>query len=275
RAYWALFRRRLERLAPGEPDTGLTRERWVIPFLSLLGYDLAYQGWVEAAGRKWPISHRADPDPQAPPVLVVGYGTDLSRADRALGNRSPHGLLQDYLNASEHLWGLVTNGRSLRLLRQTPFLRRQAYLEVDLEGLMEGDAQAEFALLFRLLHRSRLPRRAEEGRECLLERYHQEAVAQGDRARERLRDGVERFLEELGTGFLQGPHGEELARDPEALYGDVLRLAYRLLFLLVAEARGILGGNEAYREGYGLARLARLVDDPEAYTEEGDLWLGL
>ncbi|MCS7217347.1 MAG: hypothetical protein NZ924_06810, partial [Candidatus Bipolaricaulota bacterium] len=132
RAYWALFRRRLERLAPGEPDTGLTRERWVIPFLSLLGYDLAYQGWVEAAGRKWPISHRADPDPQAPPVLVVGYGTDLSRADRALGNRSPHGLLQDYLNASEHLWGLVTNGRSLRLLRQTPFLRRQAYLEVDL-----------------------------------------------------------------------------------------------------------------------------------------------
>ncbi|WP_038045154.1 Eco57I restriction-modification methylase domain-containing protein [Thermus caliditerrae] len=274
RGYWQVFRRRLERLAPGEKDASLTREGFVLPFLGLLGYQPVYQGWAEAAGRKWPISHRADPHPEAPPLLVVPFGTDLSRADRALGGRSPHGLLQDYLNASGHLYGLVTDGRALRLLRQNPFVRRQAYLEADLEAILSGDGQAEFALLFRLLHRTRLPRGLGD-RECLLERYHQEALSQGERARERLREGVEAFLRELGTGFLEGPGGEGLAQDPQGLYEGLLRLAYRLLFLLVAEARGVLGGNRAYREGYSLARLLRLADEPEAYTEDTDLWQGL
>ncbi|KGQ22835.2 hypothetical protein THFILI_04745 [Thermus filiformis] len=275
KAYWVLFQRRLERLGEGESKTSLTREGWAMPFLGLLGYSLTWQGYVEAGGRRWPISHRAGPEPGAPPVLVVSYESDLSRADPGLGRRSPHGLMQDYLNASEHLWGLVTNGRVLRLLRQTPFARRQAYLEVDLQALMEGDAQAEFALLFRLLHRTRLPKTPAEARESLLEQYYQEALSQGERAREKLRDGVEAFLKQVGTGFLRGPGGEKLAKNPQTFYEDLLRLAYRLLFLLVAEARGVLAGNEVYREGYGLERLARLVDDPEAYTEDRDLWLGL
>ncbi|WP_117236617.1 Eco57I restriction-modification methylase domain-containing protein [Thermus sediminis] len=169
----------------------------------------------------------------------------------------------------------MTNGRVLRLLRKTPFVRRQAYLEVDLEALMEEDRFGDFALVFRLLHRSRLPKEAATAHEAPVERYHQMAVEQGERARERLRDAVEACLQELGTGFLRGPSGEELKGDPKALYEDLLRLTYRLLFLLVAEARGVLGGNGLYQKGFSLHRLLRLSERREAYTEDPDLWLGL
>lgn len=270
---YTLFRARLERALGTEAEGEVTRERWVRPFLSLLGYRLDYRGHAEAGGRKYEILYRADEGEEAPPVHVVPWGQDLSRATRR--GRSPHGLLQDYLNASEHLWGLVTNGRVLRLLRKTPFVRRQAYLEVDLEALMEEDRFGEFALVYRLLHRSRLPRDAATAHEAPVERYHLMAVEQGERVREGLREAVEGFLQELGTGFLRGPMGEELARDPKALYHDLLRLAYRVLFLLVAEARGVLGGNEVYREAFGVHRLLRLSEKREAYTEDPDLWLGL
>ncbi|MFN4074096.1 MAG: hypothetical protein ACK4G4_11890, partial [Thermus sp.] len=242
---WTSFQKRLENPSSTASDSAATRAGFVGPFLSLLGYDLFCQReWPEAAGRKWPITCRATQDPEAPPVLVVGYSSPLGKASPHLGHRSPHGLMQDYLNASGHLWGLVTNGRSLRLLRQTPFLRRQAYLEVDLEAILEGDGQADFALLYRLLHITRLPRSRAEAQESWLERYHQQAMAQGERARERLREGVEGFLRELGTGLLRHSppaRAEEAKANPTAFYQDLLRFTYRILFLLVAEARGSLG----------------------------------
>ena len=40
--YWEAFRSGLERLPPDDPGTSLTRERWMIPFLSLLGLSLIH-----------------------------------------------------------------------------------------------------------------------------------------------------------------------------------------------------------------------------------------
>jgi hypothetical protein len=273
KALWRLFKERLEGALGTEREGEVTRERWVRPFLTLLGYRLDYRGHAQAGGKTYPILYRADEGSEAPPVHVVPWSQELGKAGR--GGRSPHGLLQDYLNASEALWGLVTNGRQLRLLRKTPFVRRQAYVEVDLEALMEEDRFGDFALVFRLLHRTRLPKEAATAHEAPVERYHQMAVEQGERARERLREAVEALLQDLGTGFLQGPSGEALKEDPKALYEDLLRLTYRLLFLLVAEARGLLGGNELFQKAFSLHRLLRLAENREAYTEDLDLWLGL
>ena len=273
KALWRLFKERLEGALGTEREGEVTRERWVRPFLTLLGYRLDYRGHAQAGGKTYPILYRADEGSEAPPVHVVPWSQELGKAGR--GGRSPHGLLQDYLNASEALWGLVTNGRQLRLLRKTPFVRRQAYVEVDLEALMEEDRFGDFALVFRLLHRTRLPKEAATAHEAPVERYHQMAVEQGERARERLREAVEALLQDLGTGFLQGPSGEALKEDPKALYEDLLRLTYRLLFLLVAEARGLLGGNELFERAFSLHRLLRLAENREAYTEDLELWLGL
>ncbi|GLV49278.1 hypothetical protein TJA_23790 [Thermus sp. LT1-2-5] len=272
KALYSVLRKRIEGALGTEAEGELTR-RWVRSFLELLGYRLHHRGWAEAGGKRYEILYGADEAPESPPVHVVPWSQDLSRAGRR--GRSPHGLLQDYLNASDHLWGLVTNGRHLRLLRDSPFVRRQAYLEVDLEALMEEDRPEEFALVYRLLHRSRLPKDWASAKDSPMERYFQQALAQGERAKERLREAVEGFLVDLGTGFLRGPGGQDLARNPEALYHDLLRVAYRVLFLLVAEARGVLGGNEFYRQAFSVRRLLDLSADREAYTEDIDLWLGL
>lgn len=55
----------------------------------------------------------------------------------------------------------------------------------------------------------------------------------------------------------------------------MLRLVYRLLFLLTAEERGLMGGDPLYRDHYGVGRLRRLCTRRTAYTDHDDLWLSL
>ncbi|MFN3928100.1 MAG: N-6 DNA methylase, partial [Thermoflexus sp.] len=282
---WKVFRRRLERLPEDDPATSLTREGWMIPLMGLLGYELRYNPKAhDVDGVSYAISHRAGEPEDAPPVHIVGARRELGRVDPSGRPRlSPHALLQEFLNRSEHLWGIVTNGRILRLLRKSTFQRRQAYVEFDLETIFEaegGERFGDFLLLYRLLHRSRLPHGVADAHECWLERYYQEALEQGNRARDRMRDGVEECLKILGTGFLRANPGWRA--DAHRLYADLLRLVYRILFLLVAEERGLLGGNDLYREHYSISRLRRLVDRLEAQygrtagsPQHDDLWHSL
>lgn len=67
-AQWALFRRRLARLPDDDPATAITRDAWVIPFLSLLGYDLhANPHPYEIDEARFAISHRAGACPVMSP----------------------------------------------------------------------------------------------------------------------------------------------------------------------------------------------------------------
>ena len=76
---------------------------------------------------------------------------------RGAADQSPHSLVQELLNRSdEHLWGIVTNGLSLRLLRDNVTLTRQAYVEFDLEAMFASEVYADFALLWLCAHQSRL-----------------------------------------------------------------------------------------------------------------------
>jgi hypothetical protein len=283
--YWQKFREALERLPQEESATPLTRDRWMIPFLSLLGYELSRNPRAyEIDGETFAISHRAGENEDAPPVHIAGARQELGRRAQGGPRLSPHALVQEFLNRTEHTWGIVTNGLKLRLLRKSPAVRRQAYLEFDLQTIFEADRFDDFVILFRLLHRSRLPRGLDDASECWLERYHRQSVELGNRARDRLRDGVLEALKILGNGLLAHPKNDALREkiragnelSPEEFYRQLLLLVYRFLFLFTAEERGILGGNEIYRRGYSLTRLRRLADDPRArYDHHSDLWLSL
>ncbi|GAB4495775.1 MAG: N-6 DNA methylase [Anaerolineales bacterium] len=279
RTLWQVFHRRVERLPQGDLATSETRELWVIPLLRLLGYDLQYQPRaLEVDGLSFAISHRLAPS--ASPIHIVGYRQELGRlAPSGRPRLSPHALLQEYLNRSEALWGLTTNGRTLRLLRNATFIRRQSYLEFDLEGLFEEERFADFVVLYRLLHRTRLPH-SEQADACWLETYYQQSLEQGGRVREHLRDGVERCIETLADGFLGHARSGDLRawvqrEGATALYKQLLHLVYRLLFLLVAEERGLMGQNALYLENYGIARLRHMAERRAAYTDDPDLWHGL
>ena len=140
-------------------------------------------------------------------------------------------------------------------------------MEFDLQAMMDGELYADFVLLWLLCHQSRVE--AERPGECWLERWSQEGQREGVRLRDRLQDGVERAIGHLGSGFLAHRANAALREalyagslDKQDYYRELLRLVYRLLFLFVAEDRGLLldphGDPEArkrYTGYYGTARL--------------------
>ncbi len=289
RALWRVFQNRLARLPETDIATSLTRELWMIPFLNLLGYAPQYnQRAFDVDGLSFALSHRADEAAEAPPLHIVGARQELGRlAPSGRPRLSPHALVQEYLNRTEHLWSFVTNGVTLRLLRDSTFVRRQAYIEFDLAAILEEQRFQDFAALYRLLHRSRLPRTQADASECLLEKYYAQSVEQGDRVRDRLRDGVKDCLEYLANGFLQHGANADLRQrvappiggneriSAEEFYRQLLRLVYRFLFLLVSEDRGLVSPDSLYREHYGIARLRRMLDRRAAYDDHDDLWQSL
>lgn len=288
RAFWSSFQRQLAR--PTKNETGLTRDQWLTPLLRVFGYEITYSPKAaEVDGVTYAISHRAGTDEDTPPLHLVGWQQSLDRrAESGRPRLSPHALMQEYLNRTEHLWGVIANGQSLRLLRDSQLIRRQSYIEFDLRQMMEAEKFAEFGLLFRLLHRTRLPRGMADAKDCLLEQYHQQTIEQGGRVREKLRAGVEQALKLFANALLRHPKNERLkeqlnsgAYKAEDFYQQLLRLIYRLLFLMVGEERDLLKASaeadtRTYRENYSVERLRRLLHIRAAYKEEyDDLWLGL
>ena len=203
---------------------------------------------------------------------------------------SAHALVQEYLNLHDELYGIVTNGRVLRLLRDSSRLIKLSYLEFDLDRIFSDGLFADFAILYRLLHVSRLPANAEATAESLIERYHQDSLDSGARIREGLSKAVEQAIRDFANGFLVHPANDELRQaiadgklKPETYYQHLLRLIYRLLFLLVIEERDLVfppsGSSQQrdiYRRYYSLERL-RLLSEKRHLADKRhhDLWLAM
>jgi hypothetical protein len=215
-------------------------------------------------------------------------GLDLDRrVETPEGKRpSPHGLVQEFLNRSEaHMWGFVSNGLKLRVLRDNIRLTRQAFVEFDLQAMFDGKVYADFALLWRLCHESRV--HADRPEQCWLEKWSKAAAEQGLRALDQLRGGVENAVEALGRGFLH-PANAALVQKLRSgtlqamdYYRQLLRVVYRLLFLFVAEDRELLfdpaapePARDRYARFYSTARLRRLAERLRG-TQHTDLYQGL
>ncbi|WP_093840827.1 Eco57I restriction-modification methylase domain-containing protein [Streptomyces aidingensis] len=340
------FRADLDALPGDKAATTLTRRAWLLRLFSELGYGpLSAEGvTVTAPGRdeRLRASHRWQ---QHLPVHLLAWGTPL---DRRVGTRrAPQSVLQELLNISPgHVWGVLSNGQVLRILRDSTALVGSAYLEFDLEAIFDNEQYADFVLLYSLLHASRFelvakPRKGrrraatdtapEEERagqtgdagedeapdvegtgedddreeaedlpapdsapgsdrptldddpdappltpaDCRIEWLRTHSLETGLRARDRLRDQVAEALGVLGTGFLEAnePLRAAVARGGqealEEFHHELLRLAYQLIFLFVAEDRGVLldpddsptteAARERYTDFFSTRRLRRIA----------------
>jgi hypothetical protein len=160
---------------------------------------------------------------------------------------SAHAIVQEFINLNEQLYGLVTNGRVLRLLRNSSRLIKLSYLEFDLDRIFTDGLFPTFAVLYRLLHATRLPLSDETSKESWIERYHQDSIESGARIRDGLSSAVEAAIRAFGTGFLNHPANNALhdavvngGLRPSEYYNNLLRLIYRLLFLMVIEERDLV-----------------------------------
>ena len=286
-SHWDSFIRRLERSRTSR--TTLVRQDWGAKFFEVLDFEplIRERAPIDLDGTAFNISHRIHDTDTATPVHIVGIDQELDRRSSS-SSRSPHSLVQEYLNRSEALWGITTNGRKLRLLRNSARVSKPTYLEFDIEGMLEGNAYSEFAVLYRLLHATRFPGKGEEPHECLLEKYYNLGVDEGGRVRDKLRDGVKSALETLGNALLAHPLNEDLRQEfrngrltQEGYYRQLLSLVYRLLFLMVAEERKLLAmGSDMQQYGiylrcYGVSQLRDRAERRFADDIHDDLWEGL
>lgn len=228
------------------------------------------------------------------PLIVAAAGQRLDERDRRYGDhnrqRSAFGLLQDYLNAADHaLWGVASNGLLLRLARDNASLTRPAWIEADLERIFTEERFADFSLLWLLMHASRFGDADTLPQQCPLEVWREASKEQGTRARDQLRQGVEAALQALGQGFLADATNESLRQalasgqlSAQGYFQQLLRLVYRLIFLLTVEERGLLHPHEAdphavqlYADGYGLRRLRERARRRRAWDRHADLWQSL
>ncbi|WP_327421108.1 Eco57I restriction-modification methylase domain-containing protein [Streptomyces sp. NBC_01230] len=288
---WRELRTRLpedpETGAPASDPTGLAAGEWLAPLWRELGFGLLTpmgpfglpaDSDVE---KVFPVSHRW----RHALIHQTAWNADLDRRPGGAGNVPPQSMLQECLNRTEaHLWGVLTNGRQVRLLRDSSALATASYVEFDLEAIFDGELFSEFVLLYRLLHVSRF----EVGEEaapsaCWLEKWRTEAIASGTRALDQLRKGVQTAITTLGTGFLKHPDNRDLREtvDVTTFHYALLRLVYRLLFLFVAEDREVLlapsadaSAKERYATYFSSARLRRHAHRRRG-TAHGDLYQAL
>ena len=173
---WRIYKRKTENVPESKAGTTETRNFWIVPLLGLLGYDVElFRKAQEIHGKTYAISHRANNINQFP-IHIMGFRDSLDKKRQDSGPRmSPHALVQEYINLNEHLYALVSNGLTIRLLRDSSRLIKLSFVEFDLDRMFEEEHFTDFALLFRLNHCSRMPIKQTEGPDSLIEWYQQDS----------------------------------------------------------------------------------------------------
>lgn len=292
---------------------GVTVREFLMPLLRhALGYtDLIPVASIQAtnnAQHSYPIGHAALNGRL--PVVMAGYCQLLDQASEGFGDtnsdtgrtrrRSPYMLAQEALNATDaSLWAIVSNGLTLRILRDNPSLTRPAYIEVDLEAIFTEELYADFTAFWLLAHASRFGEPGAEPADCTWERWRDAGQEVGVTVRQNLRYQVADALRSLGTGFLRHPANATLRtrlHDPEeasaakqAFFEELLSLVYRFIFLATVEdrtdpstGRSLIFAPDATEEvqdrywtGYSLTWLRERAARRSSHDTHSDLWQAL
>ncbi|SOD17434.1 Eco57I restriction-modification methylase [Fibrobacter sp. UWB16] len=275
----------------------------------LFGTALDYTGITEEqpaviGGVKYPVTTYVTPNV---PLVIVPADLSLDMADARFTiegvtsrKKSGYALAQMFLNAIEPCtWAIVTNGRELRLLRDSESLVRPSYLSFNIESILKEDRYPDFVAFWCFMQASRVN---------VWEQWRTEGILQGTRVREGLRTGVTNALLYLGAGFLktEGPGNNVLLNSlaegkrpdgapytVQVFYKALLREVYRFLFLSTIEERGLIfahpseSGTDAeleprfrnahrlYWTGYSVHRLAERAKKAIRTDRYTDLWHGV
>lgn len=311
---WNFYKERAgnERLVNKDPY-GTRRARDLMErLLQSLGYKLDRQvANIEVAGTGYDISYTCT-DLGNMPFVIIGenISTDgsINTLDkcsldyRAKGNmrkKSAHATMLEYLNATENVYGIISNGQILRIIRNSGQLVKLTYIEFDLRRMLEEDKYTEFCLMFRLLHASRFRTSGDEP--CVMERWFNMSIESGNRIRNGLSRAVQTTMETIGNAVLtsKGEGNDALRRafadgtmDAARLNKELIHFIYRLLFLFIIEERGLVyqipdsvdapdykqqcQWQDIYKKYYAASRLRRLSE--LSYLKQrqySDLWQGL
>lgn len=311
---WNFYKERAnnERLVNKDPY-GTRRARDLMERLfQSLGYSLDRQATnIEVSGTNYDISYTCH-DLGKMPFIIIGEGISADgsidtldkcsldyRAKGGMRKKSAHATMLEYLNATENVYGIISNGQILRIIRNSGQLVKLTYIEFDLRRMLEEDKYTEFCLMFRLLHASRFRTSGDEP--CVMERWFNMSIESGNRIRNGLSRAVQTTMETIGNAVLtsEGEGNNALREaftngtmDATQLNKELIHFIYRLLFLFIIEERGLVyqipdspdapdykqlcQWQDIYKKFYAASRLRHLSE--LAYLKQrqySDLWQGL
>jgi hypothetical protein len=232
-------------------------DRGAAPLASLFGFRA---GGVRLAADDGPgLATLCSDAGAAAGLVVVPWGADLGRVWSVAVREG----IRDRAR-----WCFCFSGPRLRLVdAERTYARR--FVEIDLETAAEHPAA--FAIAWSLLRERAFVPTGGTAR-ALLDEIVEASDAHGAGVRRSLQSGVQAALVQLvgalATAGLESTAGETVPS--EALFEGSLTIIYRILFLLFAEARGLVPTwHPVYRDGYSMAALQAHA---EATSRPRGLW---
>ncbi len=202
---------------------------------------------------------------------VKRWDTKLDRfgRDRHNKQRNPSYQIWHYLRLTKPRWGILSNGRKWRLYHQDRPM--DSYFEVDLAKVLEVADVDTFRYFYYFFRKEAfLPGRE---RASFLDRVLEGSEDYAREVGENLKENVYRALRILAQGFFDRPPNHlDLANEEHLVLvqQNVMRLLYRLLFILYAEGKELLGGGAYLNSTYSLHRLKHEIAEKR---DRGDLLL--
>ncbi|MDP2958679.1 MAG: N-6 DNA methylase [Longimicrobiales bacterium] len=206
--------------------------------------------------------------------LAIGTGLDDLPAAKGGWQATPHARFERLLRDTGVAAGILLNGHQLRLV-YAPRGESSGHVTFPVPAMCAVEGRPILGALLLLLSEHRVFS-APDGRR--LEDLLRDSRRYQSRVSTKLADQVLGALWELLQGFQAADEAadstliDSLAReDPEHLYGGLLTVIMRLVFLLYAEDQGLMPDGPVYAGNYAVGGLhQRLRDDDGHYPDTMD-----
>jgi hypothetical protein len=217
-------------------------DRLAAPLFSQLGYHLVPAGDLVGTGQRAHgilAAHLEADGVPAAALVVTPWGHDPAAAWTVAVRRGiGHGVR----------WCFCVTGVALRVVDAVRTYSRR-HLELDLATIVERENA--FAVLWGLLRADAMSSK----RGCLLDAAVEISEAHRARVRSSLQEGVHEALVHLHRALATATASDRRRAGADAtsdiLYAEALQIVYRVLFLLFAEARGLVPHwHPTYRDAY-------------------------
>lgn len=260
-----------------------TVQTWLQPLLAQQSLDL-----VPCSGNAWYVVAPWNRDTPLALCYVTPKGANLDGyAEDGTLPKGQHWMIQA-VNAARRApetplrWVILTNGVQWRLLDAQALRRYEAYVEIDLYALLNGEDDALAAYLFYRLFRLEDALEQDDTGRAGLESFLEESTHATEATEAYLKQAVsdnlntpgggDGIMAQLCIGIVRDvdPSGTRIFTEDErsAIYRDATYLLYRLLFILYAEARALLPVD---RDDYRAVSLRRLIDEAVELRQNPEL----
>jgi hypothetical protein len=237
-------------------------DSWVGPVLDFLSFH--HESAEDAPHIRMLYGRRGDESPVGL-CYVVPPGQDLNDT---IKGQHPMAQVILALRARNLCWGMLTDGVRWRLVDAQSLQRYEHYLEVDLDALVQSEDPTPLRLLYAAFHRNAFAPDddGKNGLDRLVTASQKATKAAEDHLKARVSHN-EGIMAQLCMGLVRADGRDRYTEaERDAIYRDATYLLYRMLFILYAEARGLLPMDHP---GYRAVSLTELVQVAHSYKRQG------